>query len=281
MFLLPDFYHLHDDELTIECHCHGIPRPQIKWIKDSVEIKPSFKYTLLEEAHGVYKLMIYRPSAKDSGKYTFRAINESGQQEITHKIEFVKPKTFHVHGLFHAHDPLQKEKGEQARRAMEEAMRSKEEADKKRGVTGERRIRSGPEELVAPKNKLKFATHLRDRIALEGATIKLACNVLGPDPAVRWLKDDNPIVWGPKVRNLSSEGKAAIEIVKATGGNSGVYKCIAKNQYSEIDTSCYLKVYSAQAEGDQQEPMFVLPMRGMYVGQEETFICHRILSILK
>lgn len=219
---------------------------------------------MLEEAHGVCKLMIYRPSSKDSGKYICKATNDSGEVEVAHNVEFVKERKYHVHGVFHAHGEIQKEKEEQARRAMEEAMKSKQEYDKKRGGEGgERRIRSSAEEPVATKNKLKFASQLRDRIALEKAKVKLACNIIGPNPNVRWMKDDGPLVWGPKIRNLSSENVASIELTEVTSENSGVYKCIAKNEHSEIETSCYLKVYSAQSEGDEQAPMFVLPMRGM------------------
>lgn len=67
----PDYYHLNDDVLGIEVHCTGVPRPKVQWFHDMFAITPSFKYTLLEEAHGVYKLEVYKPAAKDSGKCVF------------------------------------------------------------------------------------------------------------------------------------------------------------------------------------------------------------------
>lgn len=276
--LIRDYYHLHDDELTIECHIHGIPRPKVTWLFGAFELKPSFKFTLLEEAHGVYKLLIYRPSNKDSGKYTCKAVNESGEAQISHTIEVAKNKNFHVHGIFRARDRFSREKEATARQAMDEAMASKKESDRKRAGTVEPRAGGGGsrssvnEPLVPPKNKLQIVTQLRDRIALEGATIKLFCNVIGPSPACRWMKDDNWIVVGPKIRNLSEEGKAVLELVKVTAEASGQYKLVAKNEYSEVDTSCFLRVYSAQTEGDEQEPMFALPIRDVYHSSENDLI---------
>lgn len=195
-------------------------------------------------------------------------MNDSGEAQIKHAIEVAKNKNFHVHGIFHARDHLSREKESTARQAMEEALASKKESDRKRAATEEPR---GPrtvtaaEPLVSPKNKLNIATQLRDRMALEGATIKLFCNVIGPNPQCRWMKDDKFVQAGPNIRNLTEEGKAVLELVKVTSEASGQYKLVAKNEYSQVDTSCYLKVYGTQVEGDEQEPMFALPIRGKII----------------
>lgn len=224
---------------------------------------------MLEEAHGVCKLLIYKPTNKDGGAYTCKAINSSGEAQISRTVEVAKNRHFHARGIFHARDRIQQDKEKAAKKAMEEALQSKAESDKKRAeaeeIKGPRVPHAAPEPLVSPKQKLKFATQLRDRMALEGTTVKFVCTVIGPEPNCRWMKDDKWVTVGGNVRNLSEEGKAVLELSKITSELSGVYKCVARNDHCEIETSCYFKVYSAQADGDEQEPMFVLPLRGITV----------------
>lgn len=258
---------MRDDELTIEVHLHGVPRPVVSWWRGAFEIKPNVKFTKLEEAHGVYKLLIYKPNSRDSGAYTCKAINSSGEAQISHTVEVAKNLHYHVRGVFHARDRIQKDKEKTAKKAMEEALKSKEESDKRRAEAAElapKVHRASPEPLVPAKQKLKFATQLRDRMALEGTTVKLMVSIIGPDPACRWMKDDQWVKYGDNVKNHTEGDKAIIELVKVTSESSGVYKCVAKNDHSEIETSCYFKVYSAQAEGDEHEPIFALPLRGIF-----------------
>ncbi|XP_036344439.1 muscle M-line assembly protein unc-89-like, partial [Rhagoletis pomonella] len=274
--LVKEYYHLRDDELTIECHLHGVPRPVVVWMKGGLEIKPSYKFTMLEEAHGTYKLLIYKPNDRDSGSYICKAVNSSGEVQISHHVEVAKNRHFHARGIFHARDRLQKDKELSAKKAMTEALKSKAASDLKRtslaAEARERVHRASPEPLVSPKQKLTFATQLRDRMALEGSTVRFVCTVIGPSPTCRWMKDDKWVVAGPTVKNLSEEGKAILEVSKVTSEASGVYKCVAKNEHSEVETQCYFKVYSAQADGDEQEPMFALPLRDVYHSSQNDLI---------
>lgn len=269
MFSSPptEYYHLRDDELTIEVHIHGVPRPVVTWWRGMFEIKPNVKFTKLEEAHGVYKLLIYKPNNRDSGAYLCKAINSSGEAQITHSIEVGKNLHYHIPGIFHARGRLSKVKEEEARKAMEEAMKSKGDSDRRRAEAAaearSRAPRASPEPIVAAKQKLQFATQLRDRMALEGTNVRFVCTVIGPSPNCRWMKDDEWVKYSENVKNLSEEGKAIIELLNVTSESSGVYKCIARNDFSEIETSCYFKVYSAKTDGDEHEPIFALPLRGM------------------
>lgn len=249
--------------LGIEVHCVGTPRPQVSWFHDMFAVRPSFKYTLLEEAHGVYKLEVYKPAAKDSGKYVFKAHNPVGDAEITHTVQFIgKPKHFHMHGIRHAHTELQKDKEEAAKRAMEDALKAKEEYELRRIGKLPPIVHKDDTPQVPQKDRLKFATQLRDRTSLIGNKVKLAVSIMGPDPNVRWLKDGNPLQYGPNLRNLTAEGMSIIEINNLTTDHTGEYKCVARNNNCEIFTSCYLKVYDAKTEGDQEAPLFVLSIRG-------------------
>lgn len=172
---------MNEDVLGIEVHCTGSPRPKITWIRDMVEIVPSYKHTLLEEAHGVYKMEIYKPSFKDNGKYICRAQNIMAEEEVCHNVSFIKPKHFHIRGIHHAHNELLKEKEETAKRAMEEALKAKEEYEMRRTGKLPPRSRPEPEQKCSQKDRLKFATQLRDRTAIVGNKVKFTVSVLGSE----------------------------------------------------------------------------------------------------
>ncbi|EDW09260.2 uncharacterized protein Dmoj_GI20421, isoform E [Drosophila mojavensis] len=274
---IKEYYHLRDDELTIEGHVHGVPRPVVTWWRGAFQVKPSYKFTMLEEAHGVCKLLIYKPGNKDSGTYTLKAINSIGEAQINQLVEVAKNLHYHVPGIFHARDRIQLDSLKQAKVAMDAALKSKAESDQKRAeIEAEQQrvqaARAPPEPLIPAKQKLQFATQLRDRMALEGTTVKFAATVIGPDPNTRWMKDDKWLVMSENIKNLSEEGKAIIQINNVTSADSGVYKCVAKNDQSEIETSCYFKVYAAQADGDESEPIFALPLRDVYHSSQNDLI---------
>uniref|UniRef100_A0A1I8NUE4 Muscle M-line assembly protein unc-89 n=1 Tax=Stomoxys calcitrans TaxID=35570 RepID=A0A1I8NUE4_STOCA len=274
--LVREYYHLRDDELTIEVHVHGVPRPVVTWWRGVFELKPNVKFTKLEEAHGVYKLLIYKPNNRDSGAYLCKAINSSGEAQISHTIEVGKNLHYHVPGIFHARGRLSRVKEEEARKAMEQAMKSKGESDQKRAEAAAavkaRAPRASPEPMVSGKQKLQFATQLRDRMALEGTNVRFVCNVIGPQASCRWQKDDKWVTVSDTIKNLSEEGKGVLELLKVNAESSGVYKCIARNDFCEIETSCYFKVYSAQVDGDEHEPIFALPIRDVYHSSQNDLV---------
>lgn len=254
---------MNDDVLGIEVHCTGVPRPEVQWFHDMFAITPSFKYGILEEAHGVYKVEIFKPAAKDSGKYICKAQNSVGEATIEHVVQFIgKPLHFHFHGIHHAHNEYQKEKEEAAKRAMEDALKAKEEYELRKMGKLPPIIHKDDMPNIPQKDRLKFATQLRDRTALIGNKVKFSVSILGPDPNIRWLKDGNPLVYGPHVRNLQSEGLSIVELLNLTTDSTGEYKCVARNNNSECFTSCYLKVYDAKTEGSREAPLFVLSLRG-------------------
>lgn len=259
-----DYYHLNDDVLGIEVHCTGVPRPKVQWFQGVFDISPSFKYTLLEEAHGIYKLEIFKPAPKDSGKYVLAARNTVGEATIEHFVQFVgKPLHFHMHGIRHAHTEIQKDKEEAAKRAMDDAIRAKDEYEMRRSGALPPIVRKDDTPQVPLKERLKFVTQLRDRTALVGNKVKFTISVLGPDPNIRWYKDGNPLQYGQHVRNITSENMSIVEINHLTTDHTGEYKCLARNDKCDVSTTCYLKVYDAKFVGDKEAPLFVLSMRGI------------------
>lgn len=239
-----DYYHMKEDVLGVEVLCHGVPRPKVKWFHGKIEVKPSKRYTLLEEAHGVYKLEICQPTAKDSGNYICKAENSVTKAEIIHCVQFLRrPLHFHLHG----------QQEDAAKRAAEDAVRARELPAI---------VRTYDKPSVPQKDRLIFVNKLHDRMVLVGSKIKFSCMIMGPDPNIRWLKDGNPVTYGPDVKNLSVEGISVLAISKLTLEHSGEYKCWARNTDSDISTSCQLTVYEAEIKDEQEGPLFILSIRG-------------------
>lgn len=106
------------------------------------------------------------------------------------------------------------------------------------------------EMMKATRNKLFFVTHLTNRVFPENSKIKLSCVVQGPDPNIRWIKDETPIVYSTRVKNLSRDGLCVLEISNCVPDDSGIYKIVARNPDSEITCACTLQVYATSQTAD-------------------------------
>lgn len=71
------------------------------------------------------------------------------------------------------------------------------------------------------------------------------------------------MVYGPTIRNSTADGMSIVEMTRLTADQTGEYKCQARNDFSEVSTSCYLKIYDAKVAGDKEAPLFVLSIRGI------------------
>lgn len=116
--------------------------------------------------------------------------------------------------------------------------------------------------LKASRAKLSFDTHLTNRVFAAGTKIKLSCVVSGPDPNVRWIKNEQPIVYSPRCRNVSNQtGLCVLEITNCTIEDSGHYTCIVRNQECGIECSCQVQVYDTKASADLA-PTFTRSLKG-------------------
>lgn len=262
-----DFYHLHEDEIIIEAHVRGLPMPKVYWYKDGLEIVASYRYEISHTEDGQHKLAIYKPNANDSGKYCIKAENSARKVEKVHNVTFTnKESHMHVYGVFSSNPTHKQMVGDTIRRAHEETMKIIAEVQKSDGKKGGGRVRGGYDSIDTgiirdSKTKLTFSTHLRDRTSLSGGTVKLLCSVNGPDPQIRWLKNEAPIEYGPHIKNASKDGIGCIQIENVTPEDSGEYKCIAKNPHTELSTICKLNVYPVP-EDDTLPPTFTRALKG-------------------
>uniref|UniRef100_A0A8C1IIL1 Myosin-binding protein C, fast-type n=1 Tax=Cyprinus carpio TaxID=7962 RepID=A0A8C1IIL1_CYPCA len=71
---------------AISCAVRGFPKPKIIWMKNKMIIDDNPKF-LMQNNQGVLTLNIRKPSTFDSGKYSCKAVNELGEDEVECKLE--------------------------------------------------------------------------------------------------------------------------------------------------------------------------------------------------
>lgn len=117
--------------------------------------------------------------------------------------------------------------------------------------------------MRAIRNKLCFVTILTSRVCPENTNIKLSCVVQGPDPMARWIKDNVPVVYSSRIKNMSRNGVCVLDITGCLPEDSGVYQLIVRNQDSDITCSCSLQVYATE-HNDDLAPTFTRNLRRKY-----------------
>lgn len=233
--------------MTLECHVRGEPRPVISWMKEGMEIKGDrFKQRELDD--GVCQLVISEPVRADQGAYACIAENRVKREQIVHFVEFEGKEA----AIKKITAPI-----------VEEVV--KVEAPKRKVTTkkGKAKAKEEPTGPVDMKNRLSFVSHLNDRTVAVGSKLKLMCLVNGPEPNIKWTKNNCNIVVGPRVKNATKEGTALIEILNVLEEDVGEWKCIAKNAAGEISTTCKLSVFEFPPE-DIIPPTFSRPISGNF-----------------
>ena len=119
---LKEFYDLKTNDLILEVHVRGYPRPRLSWNKDGLDVEDGDdKFFSTRHPDGVYRLNIHDPQIKDSGRYGCSAVNEAGSEDLKYYLK-VKSREEYIHtaGLYHA-DPTQfaKYKEEEERKRIE------------------------------------------------------------------------------------------------------------------------------------------------------------------
>lgn len=278
---IKDVYHSNINEINISCHARGFPTPTITWVKDGVTIEPSEKYQLSYKEDGTCELQINDPTKQDNGKYVCQAENRAGKAEISHPVQV---QLREIHSPRTPPEPVAPATAAASAAASKAASgtatpspaaaagppptaedTAKKAAAKKKArdepvSSGRRYVEPPPE----PKMKLHFIAFLTDRIIAAGGKTKLSCYVQGPDPQVRWFKDDNPVVQGPNIRANMRDGLCTLDLLNATVDISGVYKVVARNAASEINSSATVTIYENVVQ-TVTPPIFTIPIKGKVV----------------
>lgn len=276
--LFLDVYHGPENDLVLDCKVRGNPRPLITWLKDDTPIEFDERTQQIEHLDGMCELIINKPTVKDSGNYSCTATNNIGTQKVSHTVEFHPPASLpgsrRDSGLAsgaESDSDTKSEKGSVKGDKDDKGAAGKGKAPRNKLPpstpvdTGSRRAPPPTMEelLKASRNKLCFVTHLTNRVFPEGSKIKLSCVVQGPDPNIRWLRNEQPVVYSPRVRNLSKDGFCVLEIQTSTVDDSGYYTCIARNTESDITCGCNVQVYETKSTADLP-PTFTRSLKGRH-----------------
>lgn len=71
---------------AISCAVRGFPKPKIIWMKNKMIIGDDPKF-IMQNNQGVLTLNIRKPSLFDGGRYSCRAVNDLGVDEVECKLE--------------------------------------------------------------------------------------------------------------------------------------------------------------------------------------------------
>lgn len=116
--------------------------------------------------------------------------------------------------------------------------------------------------LKQVRNHIEFESELKNCVVKCGAKVKLLCTVVGPKPALKWYKDDEPLEFDPpRVKNTSNGSFGSITFLAASENDGGVYKCIASNQYCSVESECTLQVLPVQ-DPNWIKPQFTRSLKG-------------------
>lgn len=252
---IKDTYHGKLHELQLDVHVRGLPTPTVSWYKDSVLIEPNDKFQMNDHDDGTCELFIMDPTPADSGKYVCHAENREGTAEIVHMVT-VKPKVRRPVSPGRERPPV-KPLGEETEEEREIRKKKKEEEEES---GGRRRQAAPPPDL---KKLVFFRNYLSNRTVKEGSSVKWMVSIDGPEPAARWLHNDNPIAFGPKSKLSMQDGIAWLKLIDVTEEQSGTYTLRVRGPENEIVSSCNLFVYSTGKE-EVVAPVFSKGIKGRY-----------------
>lgn len=253
-----EIYHEYSDELILETHVRGEPKPKIEWLRGGLFLKSDGKYLIKHKEDGTVQLLIANPTRWDSGKYVVRATNRVSEAELKYHLSFKENEDELVANIEH------KKKNAEDLKKLRKSKYIKE-ADWL--LYGDSYVspKKSNEKQYDNRYKLKFITHLTDQIVPTGSVLSLKCFVEGSYPQYAWFKEDMPIVHGRKYFiKAHKDGKVELDVRNTTKDDAGQYKLICKNYAGEIETKAKVTVYENPLQ-KVDPPRFVGAMTGSIV----------------
>lgn len=226
-----DTYHSHENHLILECKVSGNPKPNVYWQKDNTLLsEENQKYQFNDLADGVRQMIIRNPAKDDTGLYTCYAESESGQMKIS---KFVDISDYMKKITERRVVKLQHE--EPAELKLEKHSETFDGIDRQ-----EQKLR-----LKDNKFKLHIESAMKPMIIAAGTKAQLICYVSGLIEDVYWLRDNERVTKDSRHKIYNINGSLSLEIYDARCDDSGVYKCVVRNNRNAIESVCELSVYDS------------------------------------
>lgn len=247
--------------MTVECFVNAKPRAQIKWSKDGLQLEESDRLHIESYPDGKCRLKINDFTKEDVATYKCVATNELGTATTKANLSVecngycnfcnqFKCSAF----VFFLFSVVREE-----------------------------------EKLKRREYPPKFIRDLNDKKVPEGKEVTFECHVDGvPFPEIRWCANDLFFFTDLFLRNknlcrfkngipikesdgvsieLLDDGTCRLTIAKATEGDMGAYRCVARNVHGSTNCACLLAVEAARVEKKKEgeAPMFLKGLTDCWV----------------
>lgn len=231
-----DKYHQYDDELILECHVRGDPRPEVQWFRKGLLLLPNERYRFKHHEDGTCQLIINSPSKHtDTGRYNCRATNVAGEDECYTFVRFEGK----VEEDFSCSEYRRTQKMYKSRH-----VKPKDEDEWDTELYHSKRLEKKKE--YDHRYKLTWITKPIDKVISRGSTLKLTAMVDGNYPQFEWYHNDVPLVAGRKYQfAVMKDGKGVLVVKNAQTEDSGKYRLVVKNYANSIDCDCNVTVFEA------------------------------------
>ncbi|XP_060064415.1 titin-like, partial [Ylistrum balloti] len=109
------------------------------------------------------------------------------------------------------------------------------------------------------------------REVMEGSRVRLDCVITGhPEPEVIWFRKDKPVKESKDIQLLFEGDRCTLSIREAYLEDSGLYRCLARNQQGEAESVCKLHVeplseLSDASCGEVAAPKFTQLLRDLSI----------------
>ncbi|XP_070504254.1 muscle M-line assembly protein unc-89-like [Chironomus tepperi] len=252
--LLTDTYKERTDELILDCHVRGIPKPTVTWYKNGNEVPTDNpRYHFEHDDDGNCTFTIINPIKNaDRGRYVVKAKNHVGEDECQLRVWFRGKEDDDIH-----------ERAEYRRtQKMYKSRHVKEKDEDEWGGELYHSKRLDKQKEYDHRYKLSWLSRITAQTLAQGSTLKFVAFVDGKYPQFDWYYNDIPLVHGRKYRQIvTKNGKGCLIIHNVQPMDSGIYRLVVKNYANSIDCEAKVTVYAYEHK-DFDPPLFLNTLTG-------------------
>uniref|UniRef100_A0A1B0DPE4 Uncharacterized protein n=1 Tax=Phlebotomus papatasi TaxID=29031 RepID=A0A1B0DPE4_PHLPP len=252
---IPEDQQVHDfAEVITKVRAQGVPKPEIKWLKDGEELnmnnrdstRPRIHVESTSETQIASDMSIEHFNKDLAGEYCAIAYNVSGETEARFKLTMLNtpPSLFKNLERF-----VEVDEGE---KLLLSAILSGSP------IPQVQWFRDGERLLPTEPRRPSFIKPLGDVKVVVGDVLKLEAEVIGfPVPEVQWFKDGVPVRLSPDVNFVCQpNGIIGLVIDSARPEDAGVYTVKIMNKLGDIEGKAH-----AEVEPKPQKPGFVAELK--------------------
>ena len=275
---LEDRESLEGESISMDVVISGNPVPDIKWLRDGVEISEGNNITIEKESDTVYILTIEKVTPETSGLYVCEISNRVGSAKSSGQLLLLSKPSFEKdlkdgEGMVGENGELEvivngfprpsvvwfkngqrittnvlKENPDNHFRLKFEPIEPEDEAEyycEARNKVGSLESKHGKFSVLKPKESERpptFIQGLSDMTIDAGKPLVLTCKIDGePKPTlenIKWFKDGNPDAGRININYDPETGICTFTLNDVTDDDLGLYRCKVKTDAGERETSC-------------------------------------------